>query len=233
MEVADYVTPEDIDEAPDDPPAAFVQLVRLADARRKKSGTADNKRNFHLAVLGLAKAYDIAPFSGESPPPRIYSDTDWIRFKSELDIAITEMMISASRLQKRDAVAVGSAAKERIRNYVNGLKSAIDQSGLPESRKDALHAKLRELEALLDGNKVNLWAVARIVFEVLSVSANGVALYESATINKLTSGIVATLAEAKGAEDDTRRLPPSLGLALLPSPPSVPTPSNCPPKESG
>ena len=42
----------------------------------------------------------------------------------------------------------------------------------------------------------------------MSVSANGLQIYESSTIKGLVSNIFATVAEAKSVDDQQRRLPP-------------------------
>nr|MBP8245817.1 hypothetical protein [Phenylobacterium sp.] len=84
----------------------------------------------------------------------------------------------------------------------------LDKAPMPDAKRVVLLNKLADFEAALEKDRLNLVAVARVVFEILSVSCNVLALSDSDTLKRLITSVMADVAVAKAADDEQRRLPP-------------------------
>ena len=94
MNVYDFITQEELDEAPEDPSLAFTHLVRNAQLRLaeyvKEANQADDsymrseaQHSFMNVSVALAKAYNIEPFASIDVPMYKdfgYQDHEKIRF---------------------------------------------------------------------------------------------------------------------------------------------------------
>ncbi len=85
------------------------------------------------------------------------------------------------------------------------MRSHIDGADISDSKRAKLHAKLSEFEASLEKDRIPIFNMARVLIEILSISANVVSLTESKTMAKLTGNIMEVFAEAKAADDESRR----------------------------
>jgi hypothetical protein len=219
MNVFDFITQDELESLPDDPTMAFTQLVRTAQGRLRDElrsyGSEDDRYvqdcqfSFQNFIIGAAKSYGITPFdSMEVPLPDKFGDVDVRRFKADLDHYMTQMVVGNALRSKRDSIPIPDKLKDRIRSHLEALRACIDESNLSEARKAVLRKKLDEFKANLEKSRVPLWAVSLFLLEIMAHSADGIALYESATVNKLVSNIMAAVAEAKAVDDADRRLPP-------------------------
>ncbi|KQY92207.1 hypothetical protein ASD21_12310 [Caulobacter sp. Root1455] len=235
MNIFDFLTQDEIDGAPEDPAFAFTYLTsiaqrRLSDELKSYSDDESGYRHredahfdFQNVIIALAKSFKIEPFASMVVPQHAQFDYQQQRsFKTELDHFMTQLVVGNSIRGKKDSVGFPPKVKDRLRSHINALKKCIDDANLTDARKAGLHKKLLEFETSLDGNRVNLFAVTRIVFEIMSVTANGVALFESPTVNKLVTNILSTVAEAKAAEDEQRQLPPHAPPVMLSAPRPTP-----------
>jgi hypothetical protein len=103
------------------------------------------------------------------------------------------------------------------------MRTQIDQADLTEAKRASLLKKLTEFEEALEKDRLPVFAVARIVLEILSLTANTVALADSPTFAKLTSNIMQEVAKAKAEDDNHRRFPAieAPRIALPPRPPDI------------
>ncbi len=217
MSIYDFVTREEIDEAPDGP-EGFLYLVergqrRLNERTSQRSDddwnfVRDDRNSFQNFVVAIAKAYDIQELKDHvlAPTDR-YDDNQTAEFSANLNHYVTQMVIHKARSRRREAISISEDLKGRIRTHIHHLKSEIDKLEISDGHKIALHKKIREFEEILEKQHVNMLALARILFEIMSVTANGVALYESKTIKGLVTNLVTTIAEAKSIDDQHRPLP--------------------------
>lgn len=231
MSVLEILTEEFVAELPDDPRAAFGMVLRraelyLADALR---GVDDSERSSwhgyetaqHTAmntIIAVARRYEIEPFASMAVPlRRNFSSEQFIEFKVELDHYAAQLILDNSIRHKREAIAIESKVKGRLRQHVSGIKTLIDQSELSEPQRSILLKKIADFETALERPRVNVLTLIASIAGILTVTATFAQLGDSPTMQKLISTILATIGEAKAIDDATREFPPGEPpRALLP-----------------
>lgn len=226
MNVFELITPEDLDEAPEDPPRAFTYLVTKAQRRlaaRIDSLTDSDssyvfeeaRHGFMNVTLALARSYGIEPFASmEMPKVKNFSFEVHNQFKADLDHYLTQLLVSNSKSSKSESVELAPKIKDRIRSYIHGLKTCIDDSDFTDSKKQNLLKKIAEFEQTLEKNRLSFLAVTKITFVILSVPGTLWGSHEAVT--KLTTNILQLVGEAKATEDEERQIPEAPPVALLP-----------------
>lgn len=221
MDVFEFVSDEDLSQAPLDPIAAFAHYVGIAQRRLRDrlrnyeedndswSFVQDDKFAFHNYIIGIAKVYKIDPFqSMEVPNPEDYDYKQIRRFEADLVHFMTQLVHGNAIRERRDSVVIPNNLKDKLRAHVNALQEAIDKNeSLTDAKKAALHSKLREFLDALDSNRVPIWKLASILIGAVSLGANTLQFMDSPTVQKLVTTMWTTLAEAKAASDDQRQLP--------------------------
>jgi hypothetical protein len=206
MKVGNLVREEDFDSAPEAPDEAFAYLSELAGERLDslRARTSDDEEGWHRkteceylymnVIVGLAKSLDLSDLKEMAIPARTNFDSDaFTQFKSDIDHYVTQVMVKRVLSRRRDSILTGKNFREELRTELHHLKSAVDNSRLPEGRKAALHEKIRDFEAILDKPRLNIVAVGRVVFEILSLTANVASVADSATIHKLLTSVQARI----------------------------------------
>lgn len=231
MNVFDFVTQDEIDDLSEDPHLAFMTFVRHAQRRlneytRELGSDQDDwylrneaQYGFQNVVIAAAKRFGIEPFVSLSVP-RIddynqRGSEDYRQFKADLDHYMTQLIIDNSIRGRHESVILASELKDRIRTYIHGLKTAIDQSEFPESKRATLFKKLTEFEKELEKRRLNLLAVTKLLVSIMAVPGALWASYD--IVSRLTGNILQAVGEAKAADDENRQLPPTeQPAALLP-----------------
>jgi hypothetical protein len=244
MNVLDFISLDQLDELPEDGNQAFADLVRIA-SRNFTNGTAnlndndegdwrrlqDARYGFVNVLIAAAKRFDVKPFSTmEVPTLDGFGERDYRQFRADLDHFLTQLLIDNSVRSKRDSVEIESPVREKIRDYINALKQCIDKAELTDVKRGSLRSKLAEFEKELDKKRLSIVAVANMAVVILGVPGALWASYE--ITQKLVTNIMESVAEAKVADDDRRKLPPTQGpIALLP--PRAPEVHNSKPNSKG
>jgi hypothetical protein len=108
MDFFDFIKVEELDDLPEDPQAAFIGVVRLAEprlsVRLKELGARDQdtyeeiddaRYSFQNLVLGAAKKFDIEPFASlEMPTLKEHTDQNYRQFRADLTHYITQIMLT-------------------------------------------------------------------------------------------------------------------------------------------
>jgi hypothetical protein len=225
MSIFQFVSQDDLDDLDDDPRIAFTTLVVLAE--ESLDGQTENLEwdqrdvlhyDFMNVVIAAAKQFEIEPLALMEVPR--YSDFDqdvhYQQFKDDLDHVITQLVIENSTRAKRDSVAINPHSRDRIRSYVHALRECIEKANMTEAKREALLKILDQFEAELEKRRLNILAIARVVFELLAIPGTLWASQE--VVNKLITNVMQTVAEAKSAEKETRQLAPAAPRKAL-SPP--------------
>ncbi len=232
MNIFDFITQDEIDDLPDDDPqAAFVRFVRIAQRRLGERTTQldaqdqsgweelnEARLGFMNVVIAAAKKYEIEPFAALSVPRLKTFGTDEHRqFKADLDHYLTQLLLDNSSRAKRDSVFISLELKDSIRTYIFHLRKLIENaSDLDDSKRQVLLRRLTDFEAELDKKRLNLMAVT--VLAITLAGAPG-ALWSSAdAANKLLTNILRVVGEAKLADDATRQLPSSAAPMAITGP---------------
>lgn len=246
MSAFDILSSEFVDELPEEPRLAFAKIVERATSylatqrslvdETERSSWAVYETAEHTAmnvIIASAKRLAIDPFDRMQVPVRTqFSSADYEQFKCDLDHYLTQLLLDNSIRTRSERASVSETTRQKIRNYLNAIKTQIDEADMPESRRAALRDKLAEFETMLDKTRVPVFALARILMEVLSISCNVLALSDSQTFHRLVSQAFAAVAEAKSVEDERRQLPPLDPPALLMPPRRADDERKLRPKES-
>lgn len=222
MMIFDFIAQDEIDELPsDDPQAAFVLFVRIAQRRLgERSSSLDTtnendwtelteaRHGFMNVVIAAAKKFEIEPFAS-LPVPRLedFGIQDHRQFRADLDHYLTQLLLDNSSRAKRDSVFVSPELKTAIRKYLNPLRGVIEKADdLDEAKRQVLLRRLSEFEAELEKKRLSLMAV--MVLAVTILGAPGALSSSYDVTAKLLTNILRSVGEAKMADDALRQLPP-------------------------
>lgn len=203
----------------DDPQAAFVMIARRSEdyLREQLQHVDDNERSsweeyiseqytVMRTIIASAQRLDIEPFKDTPVPLRKGFDSDgFAQFKHDLDHYLTQFVLDQAIREKRHSIGVAPAVKDRLRSHIHAMRSQIDGAAMSDSKRASLHAKLSEFEASLEKDRIPIFKMGAILIEIIALSASVVGLAESHVMAKLSANIMETFAEAKAADDESRR----------------------------
>jgi hypothetical protein len=232
MLIFDFITQEEIDDLPDDDPqAAFTTFVRIAQRRLGErtnqidtdnsdgwAALSDARHGFMNVVVAAAKKYEIEPLSS-LPIPRLdeFNENAHRQFRADLDHYLTQLLLDNSSRAKRDSVLVSVELKKTIRVCLHELRDATAKDkSLSETKRSELLRQLEKFEAELDKKRLNLLAVTTLTITLLSAPGGIWASGELGT--KLLNTIWRAVAEAKVADDESRRLPSNAPPMMITGP---------------
>jgi hypothetical protein len=221
MSIWAFLTQAEIDDAPDGE-EGFAQLVRVAQERldqrlsqfdrEDNSGwnrVAESEMMFSRTVLNLGKGYGIEPFASMQIPREGYNTNEYTEFRHELDDAVAHLVLTNAINLRRDTMIVPNGVKEAIRTHLHHIREHLEKADISDAKRAALKRKLDEFDAALEKNRFNYLAAGRVAMEILSLTANVLSVAESATVHKLLTNMMQTVAEAKAEDDEKRNLPSS------------------------
>jgi hypothetical protein len=229
LNIFDFITQDEIDDLPDDDPqAAFVRFVRIAQRRLGERTTQINAQDqpgweelnearlgFMNVVIAAAKKYEIEPFATLAVPRlNNFGSDEHRQFKADLDHYLTQLLLDNSSRSKRDSVLISPNLRDSIRTYIFHLRKLIESADdLDETKRQVLLRRLANFETELEKKRLNLVAVT--VLAITLAGAPG-ALWSSAdAANKLLTNILRVVGEAKLADDAARQLPsPATPMAI-------------------
>jgi hypothetical protein len=232
VNIHDFITQEEIEDLPDDDPqAAFVLFVRIAQRRLgertreinafEEGGYAeleDARYGFMNVTIAAAKKYGIEPFLSLSVPRLENFNSDAHRqFKADLDHYMTQLLLDNSSRAKRDSVLISADLKTTIHTYVFHLREVIEKADdINEARRVVLLRKLAEFETELEKKRLSLMTVMLLAITFLSAPGGIGATYDLS--NKLVTNILRAVGEAKTADDEARRLPSAVTPMVISGP---------------
>lgn len=223
MSAVEILTPDFLNDLPEDDRLAFsmivqraMEFVQIALSRvdeSERSSWEEYRTAEYTAmnvIVASAKRLEIEPFASLTMPRRKqFDDDDFVQFRADLDHYVTQMLLDNGIRSRHDSVPVSGKAKEQIRTYVNAIKAQIDETEMTDGKRAALYDKLAAFEKELEKSRLPIFAMGRILMEILSISCNVLALSDSSTFQRLISQTMHVIAEAKAIDDDQRQLPPS------------------------
>lgn len=169
------------DNLPDDHEKAFVYLeqqfrAQLDESLRdnEQSGfDAYSKRKYMSAVIAAAKSLGIPGIANYTAP---YDDRGvWDAFEGfETDVMnlTIQIEINHARRRKTYSVAFDSAGKQKIRHYIEQIRTAVEQSDLAQNKRDAIFKKLSELTLEIDRDRTRFEVVADTIRGVARLSGD-------------------------------------------------------------
>jgi hypothetical protein len=228
MEYFDFIKGDELDDLPEDPQAAFIGFVRIAQprltARLREIGPEDQynysdiqdaRYGFQSVVLGAAKKFGIEPFASiEMPTLHDYSEGNYRQFRADLTHYITQIMLAVADRDRSTSVPLLEDARQSVRTYIAHLRDAIDRTDLPERKKANLHKHLDRLEEELTRRRVRLVVVATAVMAIVSAPGNFASSYDA--VVRLTNAIMREIGTAKATDEEQRKISFPEPLALSP-----------------
>ena len=234
MTILNFVTQDELDNLDEDPLIAFMELVNHAQ-RRLSEQTAkfdpdnhyewnkkvDIEKSFMNVVVAAGKRLEVQPFASmEIPRRQNFNDSDYEQFKSDLDHYLTQLIMDNSIRAKKLSVEILTQSKENIRCYVHGLRDCAEKANMQPSKKKSLLDKVDEFEKELEKRRTSYVSLSLLAVSI--IGAPGTVWASIDITQKLITNITQVFAEAKQAEDQTRRL----GSAAPPKALSPPRPSS-------
>ncbi len=218
MTILSFVTQDELDDLDEDPRMAFLALVNHAQRRLSQQTARFDPENeyqwnqkseieqrFMNVIVAAGKRFEIEPFTSiEIPRHSNYRASDYKQFESDLDHFVTQLVIDNSMRSRKMSVEIFPESKDKLRSYVNGLRTCIENSSMNDKKRKALLSKLDEFEKELEKRRMNFLAVTLLSFEILAIPGGIWASVEIA--HKLITNITQTIAEAKQLEDQTRQI---------------------------
>lgn len=169
------------DDLPDDHEKAFVYLERQFRSQLDES-LRDNdqggfdaycKRKYMSSVIAAAKSLDIPGIADYSAP---FNDREvWDAFEGfETDVLnlTIQIEINHSRRRKKYSVVFDSAERQRIRHYIEQIRTTVEESDIPEGKRDAIFKKLSELTLEIDRDRTRFEVVADAIRGVARLSGD-------------------------------------------------------------
>ncbi|WP_092042609.1 hypothetical protein [Methylobacterium pseudosasicola] len=237
MSILNFVTQDQLDELDEDPRVAFMQLANLAqrsladqtknfdpDHEQEWREIEDLRHSFVNVLLAAAKRFEIEPFASmELPTANNFDNRSYRDFRDHLDHYITQLVIDNSSRTRRQSVEVPPKTKDSIRGYIQELRGCIEQSDMPDTKREALLDRLDAFQAELEKRRVNLLAVSMLVFDIIAVPGAAWASYE--LTSRVVTNIMQTVAKARAEEQEKKQLaPPAEFKALSPPRRDLPSP---------
>lgn len=230
MTILNFVTQDELDNLDEDPRMAFLALVNHAQRSLSQQTAKFDPENeyqwrqkqeleqrFMNVIVAAGKRFEIEPFTSmEIPRHNNFRDSDYKQFESDLDHFVTQLILDNSMRSKKMSVEILPESKDKLRRYVHGLRTCVENSNMNDKKRKNLLNKLDEFEKELEKRRMNFLSVTLLSFEILAIPGGTWASAEVAY--KLVTHITQTVAEAKQLEDQTRRIGPTPAPKAL-SPP--------------
>lgn len=164
------------DDLPEDHEQAFVYLEKQFRAQLDESLKDNNessydaycKRTYMNQVIAAANSLDIPGIKDYAVPSG--DRKIWEVFQSfEMDVMNLSIQIGINhaRRRKRYSVALDKVEKEKIRHYIEQIRTVVENSELPQDKRDAIFKKLSELVLEIDRDRTR--------FEIVVDTVRGVA----------------------------------------------------------
>ena len=216
MNFTQLISEADIEAAPDrSPQDAFCFLVTRADERLtdflRSCNTdedgwqehTDAKYCFMNGATALAKKFGIDAFAThEMPSVQNFEDNYYRQFRADLDHYLTQVIVGRVIAQKRDSVAATATLRSSISTHVHYIRVAIEKASISDAKRVTLLKKLADFEAAMEKKNLNIAQVVMFAFDVMTLTASGVTLADSKTIQKLCTEVVQFVAAAKAEQNE-------------------------------
>lgn len=157
-----------------DPELAFVRLERKF---RKKlnetlnslddnSGSWDRHYIEYMNhTLAAADAYGLDILEGYQVPS--HSDRDiwdvYQDFTTAVDHFAVKIKIANAQGRRAYSVVLSHSEKEKLRHYVSQIKTVIDQSTLPQAKKEDLYDRINDFLEAIDRDRTSLQAFSEFI----------------------------------------------------------------------
>jgi hypothetical protein len=193
---------------PEDAEEAFIILENhFSDeyARAERSaGHNDNITPFQMTyiaqvVAAIAELNLSAAFAGRAIPSIDQIDySTYQDFKKDVEHYKTMLRIRHARRYKAYSVKFDVSTKQRIRRLLEQIKELVDKGELDDRKREALYARIRDLESELNRDRTNIAAIGALFVEVCGFVGQGFEKLEP--LRKMVDSIGKAFGQAKSFE---------------------------------
>lgn len=218
------------DDLPEDPELAFLSLEahfkRECDEQIARAHQEERTDVYFIQYISRVLAANELRLElqfAENSVPSIddVNYTTYLNFSKDVEHYRTKLQIRHSRRRKEYSVALDMPTKMKLRHLLSQIKETVDKLEVPQSKKEALFAKIAALENEINRERTRFDALAALWVEVCEKIGDGVEKLEP--LRKLIDSVGNLMGAAKKEEEtQAHRLP------------APKTPKQiAPPKESG
>jgi hypothetical protein len=212
---------------PDDPELAFVHLekkfreemnanLERADNSQSNSLTAAAYTQYINHTIAIAKELGLEILQEWQTD---FSENTYYRqqqFVADVDHYLIRIQIRHTRRTKGYSVAFDHPTKAKIRHHLSQIKDTVDRLEIPQTKKEALYAKIGALESEVDRDRTRFDVYSALLLE--AATTTGKAARKLKPLMKLLQPITVLFANAKEDENTQLRLPPPETLKRLEPP---------------
>lgn len=233
------ITVDEMDELPDDPATAFVQLERICRTRlqeyteqQQHYEDASNMRLEYMTIVAsAAETYGVADLGDPEELDAQYFNNLYQRAIA----AATRLTIEAKRARTVGSVSLSPGAKERLKKHLDDLRSAVNAGNFDDGKKKVLRDKLAEFEREIGRQKSNISTIlvsVALVAAALKQATGAVTSLEDSVIKlpETINAVNVLLGREKLKELEAAPaplpLPPGVTKSLPPPKPSSATPGS-------
>jgi len=222
MSEYDLIPDEVYENLPQDPHDKFAALVRVAQTNLARmlddSGSGDFctelRAQFMSTISGIAEALDI-----EGLPPlddNLTEYAQYTKFQVYLAGVVARVRLQGHLVARPHSVELERVTRARIHQEIEQLRRSIDESDLPDKKKEALRARLDDLQAEVTKTRVSfarLMAITAAIMVTVGEGTNFLANAPGAAGTIIR--IIQWVGEDKEKEEANR-------LRLMPPPKALP-----------
>jgi hypothetical protein len=196
-------------ELPEDPLGALLSIEQRARTRLERAPSgASGRLNYVVSVMAARDEYKLDildkwtkyTFEGIANSSSVFES-----FQADVDYVRVRYSIAHGREDRRFSVGLETDIKEKIREYLAKIKRLVDKADLDDRKKEALYARIADLENEVDRNRTRFQALAGLFIEVAGVT--GEAAEKLEPVRKWLDSIAKFFGFAKSHEDAQAQLP--------------------------
>ena len=191
---------------PDDPELAFVHLEKIF--REEMTLELGHSQNNDALIRSAYDQYinhtsDIAKELGldilQECQQQLNATGDfWYRqqqFVADVDHYLIRIQIRHTRRTKGYSVAFDHATKAKLRHHLSQIKNTVDKLEVPQTKREALYARISALESEIDRNRTRFDVYSALLLE--TATTTGKAARKLKPLMKLLHPITIIFANAK------------------------------------
>lgn len=172
----DLISAEDFDKLPEDDDQCFVEFEAICRRNMTEMTEEDHRSSdFYASVRAnyMAAVYSVAQQCGipNIPDPHVSQQHEVWEFYSRFALAVqgevARIRIRNRRSRGSLSVQLTDNTRTKIQHYIGRLRDTIQNSDLPSAKKNALRAKLNELENELGQRRLSFGKTMALLSGVL------------------------------------------------------------------
>lgn len=203
------------DDLPDDPEQAFLKLEAhfRGGCERAVYEAGENERTdvYYVSYIArvLAAIQELGlqtAFQRSVPSIKDVDYHTYLDFSKDVEHYTTMLKIRNSRRSKGLSVRFDAATKSAIRHLLEQIKQVVDSAELDDRKREALYARIRDLEHEVNRDRTSFGVFGALVIEACGIV--GEAANKMKPAISMIERIGKAFSQAKSQEEASAALPP-------------------------